>query len=101
MFRAIFEIGNLCLLVEESEIYISPYSRSSSFLRLVRYGRHRNISIIAVARRVVELSNDIRAQVNDMYSFKQIHIRDIQHLTDLGFQKVQNLADYEYELVQF
>lgn len=94
---------NIMLVVEESEIYINPQSKSGNFLRLVRYGRHYDISIIAIARRIIELSNDIRAQCNYIYSFKQINPRDIAYLKQLGFSKVDSLDEtkHEYELIQY
>jgi len=102
LFELAYLLGNLCLVLEEAEIYINPYQKvNSSFLKIVRYGRHKSISIIAIARRVVELSNDIRSQVNLMYSFKQINPIDVQNLKKYGFQRVENLKDYEYELVEY
>jgi len=83
-------------VVEEAEIYISPYTKSSSFLRLVRYGRHRNIKIIGVARRTSELSLDFRAQVNKIYSFKQTQPRDLQLMQELGFENLDKLSEHEY-----
>jgi DNA helicase HerA-like ATPase len=96
LFKLIFEIGDICLVVEEAEIYISPYAKSSSFLRLVRYGRHRNIKIIGVARRTSELSLDFRAQVNKIYSFKQTQPRDLQLMQELGFENLDKLGEHEY-----
>jgi len=102
LFELCYILGNLTLVVEESEIYINPFQKvNSNFLRLVRYGRHKAVSIIAIGRRVVELSNDIRSQVNKIYSFKQVNPLDIQILRKYGFQRIENLKDYEYELVEY
>ena len=96
LFKALFEIGNATLVVEEAEIYISPYAKSGSFLRLVRYGRHKNINIIGVARRATELSMDFRAQTNRIISFTQTEPRDIQALEKLGFHNLGKLPLYEF-----
>lgn len=101
LFDLIFYISSLTLVVEESEIYISAYIKQSNFLKLVRYGRHKDISIIAVARRVTELSNDVRSQANQIISYKQILKKDIDYLKYLGFTKVENLKQYEYEIVNY
>jgi len=96
LFKLCFVVGNLVLVVEEAEIYISPFAKSTSFLRLVRYGRHRNIRIIGVARRVSELSVDFRAQVNTIISFKQTEPRDLAIMQELGFTGLENLNNYQF-----
>jgi hypothetical protein len=78
LFLLVFELSNLTLLVEECEIYVSPNSKSSNFLKLVRYGRHKNISIIGVARRSTELSLTFRSQTDTIFSFKQTDKNDLK-----------------------
>lgn len=101
LFQIVWYLKNIYLVVEESELYISPYQKQSNFLKLVRYGRHRNISIIAVARRVVELSNDVKANASEIISFKQILSKDIKYLQELGFTKVDKLKDFDFEVVRY
>lgn len=100
-FELVFHIGNLTLVVEESEIYISAKQQKNSFNNLVKYGRHKDISIIAVARRVTELSNELKAQMNECYSSNQVLIKDIVYLKELGFSRIENLPKYEFEKVEF
>lgn len=103
LFRFCWYVKNLVLVVEESELYISPYQKQSEFLKLVRYGRHRAISIIAIARRVIELSNDVKANADKIITFKQILKKDLDYLENLGFNKdeILNLKQYEYKEVIF
>ena len=101
LFKFCWYVKNLMLVVEESELYISPYQKQSEFLKLIRYGRHRNISIIAIARRVVELSNDVKANADTIISFKQILKKDIDYLRNLGFTKIESLKTYEFETVKY
>jgi ABC-type dipeptide/oligopeptide/nickel transport system ATPase component len=96
LFKTCYQIGNLLLVLEEAEIYISPYSKSSEFLNLVRYGRHRSISILGIARRTAELSIDLRAMVNKIISFKQTEIYDLKKMESLGFFELDKLNQYEY-----
>ena len=96
LFSLIFELGNITLLLEEAEIYISPQATSSSFLNLVRYGRHKNIQILGIARRASELSLNFRAQTNVIYSFKQTEIRDIETLEKIGFRQLNQLGEHEF-----
>lgn len=101
LFKFCWYVKNLLLVVEESELYISPYQKQSEFLKLIRYGRHRAISIIAIARRVVELSNDVKANADEIISFKQILKKDIDYLKQLGFSKIENLKQYEFEVIKY
>lgn len=101
LFVLIYELENICLLLEEAEIYISPYSKRSSFLKLVRYGRHKEISIIGIARRISELSTDFRAQVNKIYTFKQTDFNDLKKLESLGIYDADKLAEYEFKELQY
>jgi len=100
LFRWVYIIGDCVLLTEEAEQYISPRSTQGDFLRLVRYGRHKNISIIGIARRPTELSIDFRSQVNKIISFKQTDPTDIERMESLGFSGVENLPDYEFVEVE-
>lgn len=103
LFKLVWIVGNCIIVVEESELYINPYSKFSNFLKLVRYGRHKNINIIAIARRVVELSNDIKANADYIITFKQILDRDLNYLASLGFNKEKcfNLEPFKFEVIRY
>ena len=89
-------IKNLHLIIEEAEIYISPYAKSSAFLDLCRYGRHQNISIIGIARRCSELSINFRSLVTKIISFKQTEPKDLKIMQDLGFDNLDSLPEHQY-----
>lgn len=95
-FQLCEAMQNVCLILEEAEIYISPFTKSSQFIRLINYGRHFEVSIIAVARRTAELSNTLRAQVNTIYSFIQTDSNDLEKMKKLGFNDLEKLQSYEY-----
>lgn len=100
-FRFCSIVGNLLLVVEEAEIYISPFARSTNFLDIVRYGRHNSISILGIARRTSELSADLKAQVNTIYSFNQILPRDIKLMEEMGFINIDKLPPHEYHKLDY
>lgn len=95
-FNLAYELQNYVLVMEEAELYISPFAKKHSFLRLVRYGRHKNISLIGIARRASELSSDFQAQVNIIYTFKQTIPLDVEKMERLGLFGVQNLPEHSY-----
>ena len=90
-------IEDVLLVVEEAEIYISPFAKSSTFLDLCRYGRHHNISILGIARRSSELSINFRSLVTRLISFKQTEPRDLKIMEELGFKDIDKLPEYEYQ----
>jgi hypothetical protein len=98
LFRTCKIIGNLTLVVEEAEIYISPNARSGYFLDLVRYGRHKGVKIIGIARRRAELSADFRGMCEVIYSFKQTEPLDIDAMKKLSndFNGLENLKDHDF-----
>jgi hypothetical protein len=96
LFQVVFELSNLTLLVEECEIYVSPNAKSSNFLKIVRYGRHKNISVIGVARRSTELSLTFRSQTDSIISFKQTDTNDLKKMEELGLYGLDKLTDYKY-----
>lgn len=103
LFDSIYEIGKCLLVVEEIEIYINPKSENSKFNYLVRYGRHRDISIIGVARRISELNINFRSQVNYIFTFKQIEKRDLMILSEMGFNEneIKNLPEYKFKVLSY
>lgn len=97
LFLFVREIENFLLVVEESEIYISPFAKKNNFLWIVRYGRHKEISILAIARRAVEFSHDFRAQLNTLYTFKHTNFRDVEMMKKMGVIDVDKLNSEKYE----
>lgn len=101
LFKFSQAIENNLLVLEECSIYVSPQAKSNEFLNIVRFGRHKQISIIGISRRATELHNDLKAMVNKIISFKQTHPIDLQNMSKLGFQNLDSLPDYEYQEIDF
>jgi len=98
-FSCIYE--DFLFVIEEAEIYLDPRSINKDFLWLIRYGRHKNISLLCVARRVPEITIDFRAQCSSIISYKQTEPNDLKLLNDYGFDsdKILNLSDHEYVIL--
>jgi hypothetical protein len=101
VFKLCIIIEDLLLVVEEAELYISPQTKSSEFLNMVRYGRHHGISLLGIARRVTELSPDFRAMCDTVISFKQNFPRDLKTMEEIGLEGLDVLHDYEFKEVNF
>ena len=97
LFRLVEYDRDVLLVVEECSAYISPRSQDTNFLRLVNFGRHWNTSIIGVSRRTAELSAQMRSMTDVVYSFKQTEPMDLQKMSLLGFQGLENLELFDYK----
>ena len=72
---------------------------------LYRYGRHKNINIIAIARRFYDLPVIVRSLTDDFYLFQITEERDINYLRryikEDFIQKLIHLPDFEYITISF
>lgn len=85
---------NVCLVLEEVEKYVSPVDRDTPFNQLVNYGRHNNVSLIAIGRRMPEFSTTLRSQSARIISFYQNLPLDIQTMNTFGLN-VEKLNEHE------
>lgn len=97
--EAIYTIGKLTFAIEEVDAFCSPFSTPLEFQKIIRYGRHRDISIIANTRRPVEMSRLLSSQANRIISFVQHEPRDIAYLKSIigpDADKLKDLKEYSY-----
>jgi hypothetical protein len=89
-----YEYPRGLLVVEETSLYAKSNYLPHAIAQLVRYGRHREIDQIYVARRPSELARDLTAQADLIVTFEQREPRDIKYLRDTGGE----LAEYARDL---
>ena len=98
--RAAYAAQDCVLVVEEVDFYIKAGSAPTPFSLLVRYGRHKGVEMICIARRPPDLWRNLTANADNIYSLRTIEPRDIRYLsdfigTDAAFQ-LKGLKDLEY-----
>lgn len=97
-----WELEDYLLVIEETSLVCGtpPYLHRQLGM-LVRYGRHRRISQIYIARRPTELPRDLTAQSDLLVTFHQKEPRDLQYLEANGFNAahVASLPDYRVAVV--
>jgi len=93
------------LVIEEFHIYANAWSVSKPLQRLFRMGRHRQIDIIGITQRFVDLPQIAITQADALIIFRQQGIRDIgaiEKVTDPETaMRVANLRDHERVEYQF
>lgn len=100
-FRALWAGFDYTLVIEEADYYCNPANIDEGFMRLIKYGRHRRINLIAISRRPAEVSRHVTAQADTIISFKQSENRDVDYLVQrLGKEAncVRDLGLYEYRI---
>lgn len=101
LFLLVKEIGNCCLCIDELSIYLKDEKCYELYEWFILFGRHKNISLIAIARRVVELDATLRAQYTTLITFEQREPLDIQKLVSFGFDETElmELEKYHYAYI--
>ena len=95
----VYEMPGVLVIVEETSLYCSPSHLPPEISRLVRYGRHRDISQVYVARRPSEIHRDLTAQADVIVSFVQHEQRDVAYLRAVAgpeAEAVQRLPRFRF-----
>lgn len=76
-----YHVPRSLIVIEEASLFCSPFNLPTCLSRLIRYGRHREISLLFIARRPSELHRDVTAQSDAVVTFAQSEPRDLQYLS--------------------
>jgi len=93
-----YEFPRTLVVVEETSLFARPTFLPPEIAKLVRYGRHRQIDQIYIARRPSEVHRDLTAQADIVITFEQREPRDVKYLRDVAgdeAEEVQHLPRYK------
>lgn len=91
-FRIINTLENITVICEEIDYYFGAMSFDKDLLKLIKYGRHKNINIIGITRRPFETNIYIRSQADLVISFQQLEPRDLEWIAKrMGKEKAEKL----------
>lgn len=98
--KAIRELGNCLVVLEEVEAYLSSYEKDTDnpINWLISFGRHVNVSILGIGRTVTEIPKKLRAQFTSITTFVQTEPSDLAYLELQGFdpEEVSTLDKFAY-----
>lgn len=100
-----YEMRDVWLIIEECNISHLGNVRDPdpNFINLVNFGRNRNISMIAVAKRPAQVTRDLTSQADIIISFRQDEPNDIKYLQEFCGRdvdrQVRNLGDHDWRIV--
>lgn len=80
LFDFAFSFSPHTLVIEEINKYCSSAWASDELIRLIRYGRHRQINIVGVTQRPYDLPKLLTSQVDVWELFQIVEPRDIDYL---------------------
>ncbi len=76
----VYSMDHVTLIVEETSRYTSSAFLPQPLEQLIRFGRHRAINMVWLARRASELHRDLTANSDVIVSFTQHEKRDVEYL---------------------
>jgi len=87
-----YELPRQLVMVEETSFYCSPSQLPVELSKLVRYGRHREIDQLYIARRPSEIHRDLTAQSDVLVTFRHREPRDLDYLQKMAGEDVSRVA---------
>lgn len=98
--RAAYISGGMTVAVEEVDYFSSSGSDAEGLELLIRYGRHRGVNLVWVARNLVEVSRRLTSQTDAYVLFRTQEPRYIEglgeRLTPEIAREVEQLPQFEY-----
>ncbi len=92
--------GDLTFLVEEIDIFCSPYRIGPAFQNVIQRGRHKNISLIGISQRPFGIHRLLTSQAKEIYIFRTNEPRDREYLRNLLGTEIEATLDgldkYQY-----
>lgn len=78
-FKLMYACKNITLVIEETDLFYNAFTQNTNLLKLIKYGRHRNLNLITISRRPSEIGSLLRAQADIVITFQQTLKRDIEY----------------------
>lgn len=78
LIRAMEDIGDLTFYVDEAHQICNPWSATNGFLKLIRMGRHKGVSITWIAQRFSTVHRELTANTDELILFRLWEPLDIE-----------------------
>jgi len=79
-FLYAYTCGNAWLFVDEIDLYMSAYNCNESLQKIIRYGRHRRVSLVGISQRPANVHRDLTAQADILVMYQTHEPRDVDYL---------------------
>lgn len=88
-----FRVQNYTLAIEEIDLVSSAGVMPSGLKKIINYGRHNAINLLAISRRAHMVPRDLTANADLIVSFNQQEPRDVKYLTDYMGEAGEKVRD--------
>ena len=98
VLSALMGFENICIFIDELDFYLgSATNNESSFFKLINYGRHKEIDLIAVARRAQDIPKTLTSQMDMLFVGKQgLDINDKKYISAfVGEQNAERTESFQ------
>jgi len=91
IFGVIWDSPDTLLVIDEAEVFIEKLTnaRTSYFHKILSFGRHEHIGLLAIGRRPVELNVYLRAARTTLITFRLNETQDIDRMEKNGFNRTE------------
>lgn len=85
LVRAVKEVGNLALFIDEAHIFCARHQVPPAFIGFVRGARHYGVDVVLVTQRLKDIDVGIRCVLTHLVLFRTVEAMDIEVLAgELG-----------------
>jgi DNA helicase HerA-like ATPase len=92
MIRCLYELGDVMIVIEETQDYCSPYKIGHYFKKAMTSGRHKNLGFIFTTQRPALISKTVLAQCTHVFVGNLIDKNDSDTMATLMRQKSEDFA---------
>ena len=92
--------GNVFLMVDEADFVMNvKKTLTPTAYKVVNVGRHRNVGMGMLTRRIAELNKTAFSQSEDIFLFKHSIKNDIDYLKEFieGVEEIRKFKKYQYK----
>lgn len=83
VLSALMEFNSICIFIDELDFYTGNATQAeNAFFKLINYGRHKQIDLIAIARRAQDIPKTLTSQMDSLFVGKQgLDINDKKYIS--------------------
>lgn len=100
----VYTLGDTVLVVDEIDMYCSANTQVEYLTKICRYGRHKEIDLIAITRRPHDLPRGVTAMADELHISKIQEPRDITYLRSYDSDietKLKNIKTHKLGYADF
>lgn len=95
----LYKLGDFTYLVEEIDMLVTSSYIPPNLEYIIKYGRHYDINIVGICRRVQETSRLLTSQANKIWTSRMQEPADVLYFKKLGFNETELKSLPEHQFI--